>query len=208
VIPRALARPCAISRRSRIEAVLSATLVLAMTPLGVAPASGAPGDYLVRRLHPVGDATVVASSPTTNFGDARWLRVRAGQSWTYLMFRIPPSLRRVEIEAMDLWLTSPTGNGCREPWWPTDVFTTPDDWEEDTITWADAPGPTTWEGSATFFAGGRVGYFTTAGVPSSRTISFLLMMPASCTILHTERYRSSEHDSGEPYLEVSFLREN
>lgn len=187
--------------------MLIAMFLVVITSVGVAPASGAPGDYLVRRLNLVGDATVVASKPSSNFGDARWLRVRAGQSWTYLKFRTPPFLRRVEIDGVDLWLTSPTGDGCGEPWWATDVYTTPANWAEDTITWANAPSPTTWEGSATFFPGGKVYFSTTADLWSGRFVSFLLRMPESCTVLHAERYRSSEHGSGEPYLEVSYLRE-
>jgi hypothetical protein len=108
---------------------------------------------------------------------------------------------------VDLWLTSPTGDGCAEPWWTTDVFTTPTDWDEDTITWANAPRPTTYEGATHFYPDGRVLVSTTADLWSGKFVSFLLRMPESCAILHTERYRSSEHGSGGPYLEVWYLQE-
>jgi|SRR5215204_2137781 len=190
--------------RLKIWVSLATAMILGMSALGAVPAWGAPGDYLVRRLNLVGDATVVASAPSTNFGDSRWLRVRAGESMAYLKFRTPPFLRRVSIEAVDLWLTSPTGSRCAE--FSTDVFTTATDWEEDTITWANAPGRGTYEGAPHFYPDGRVVVWTIADLWSGKFVSFLLKMRESCT--NTERYRSSEHGSGEPYLLVSYLQEH
>jgi hypothetical protein len=191
------------ARRSRsVFAVAAVSVIATLLVVGNARAIDHSTGYQIRRLRPVADATVLASRPSANFGRSPTLRVLAGEATAYLKFRLPPHLDQVSLEVVMLHLTSPNGDGCREEWSPTDVFTTTDDWSERTITWENAPAPVNYEGSAVYWDDEEVSFETTADITIDRTLSWVLEMPPGCTVLHTTRYRSSEQPTGRPYVEV------
>jgi hypothetical protein len=188
--------------RRRVSAILAVSVIASLLVAANAHAIDHSTGYEIRRLRPVADATVLASRPSANFGRSPWLRVLAGHSKAYLKFRLPPHLDQVSLEVVLLYLRSPTGDGCLEEWWPTDVFITTDDWSERTITWSNAPPPVSYDGTAVYWDNEEVWFETTADVTTDRTLSWVLEMPPGCTVLHTTRYRSSEQPSGRPYVEV------
>lgn len=169
-----------------------------------------PDEWKTRRVWAIGDATVKASHPLQNFGTSDWLRIRAGESQesAYIKFRLPKQVTDANLEGVEMWLTSPTGDGCLEPWWPTDIYRTTSDWNERSITWATAPPPLFYEGSADYFDDGVVLADITSDVStdvsSTRVISYLMRMPENCTVSRSTRYRSTEYPGTGPYLEVTF----
>jgi hypothetical protein len=193
--------------RFKVVAMLITSGVLAASALSVAPTRATEhAGYEIHRLRPIADATVVASRPRMNFGGAPWLRVRADESRSYLKFRLPPHMERRELETLEVWMTSPTGDGCEESYWPTDLLRSSNDWKENTITWANAPTPFGWEGSAAYVLDRSVLFETSPDLAAGRIVSFVLEMPEGCTVLHSTRYGSSEQPTGRPYAEVWFTR--
>jgi len=192
----------------KVVAMLIASTVLATSALSgtAVRATDRAARLQIRRLRPIAEATVVTSRSTTNFAGSPWLRVRADESRAYLKFRLPPHLDRMELETFDLWMTSPTGDGCEESYWPTDALMSSNDWREDAITWANAPTPVGWEGSAAYFSDRSVLFTMSPDLSVTRIVSFVLEMPEGCTVLHTTRYASSEQVTGRPYAEVWFSR--
>ena len=120
-------------------------------------------------LTPVADAHVKARYPDRNYGDQDHLRIRRSSAYNvHLKFSIP-SVGVVSSAKLRLYTT----NGSRDG---GTIFATSPEWSEDSITWSNAPPPTSEELDAVgkVSEGDWIEFDVTSAVSSSSEQAFVI----------------------------------
>jgi hypothetical protein len=202
--------------------VLGGSLALALTVVGLStptPAAAA-GPKPTKTITYVAtqDATVSSATPHDNFGERPRLAVRShGPTLvTYLRFDLR-TIDPARLVGAVLTLTSPTGDRCLSGVRGVDVYTVGARWDEDTITFANAPAPQSFVASVDEFGRGRVVIDVTSDFTATTVAAYALVMPADCDLLPDSqpgdvagatRFWSSESEASQPTLQIEYCRRN
>jgi hypothetical protein len=136
---------------------------------------------------------------------------------TYLRFDLRRAIDPARLVGAVLTLTSPTGDQCLSDVRGVDVYTVGANWDEDTITFANAPAPRSFVASVDEFGRGRVAIDVTSDFTATTVAAYALVMPADCDALPDSQpgdvagatqFWSSESEANQPTLQIEYCRRN
>lgn len=188
-------------------------LMTVWTSNAVASGGGVPKDLKVVRYFASEDATVSSSAPNMNFGQASRLYAQARDpvQRVYLKFRLHQVIDETwQLFDAELTLTTPTGDQCGgdDPFRGIDVFAVNNPWNEDSITYNNAPAPENYVVGEDEFSAGRLTLNVISDFTQSKTQSYALDMPSDCEkVVGATVFKSGENRTGRPTLTVWFCRQ-